>query len=261
MALDAAVKGVGAQDGNWTTFVERIVAEIHRKRTVDRNAVQRAAITAIRHYRWHRFHFNMGRATMQTEADRGEYGFESFRGAGDGVPKDLLEFDRLIVDHTTVANLDDGAASNLINMERITHDKMRGLLQGTTTGSFPYWYSYYDQTLFLFPPPKDEYIIHIEYLRDLDTPNYQFMGGEWVFYDAGGTEITDAYSNPWLVHAEELIRSRTKAEVLGSVLEDTEGMQIARGMEREALRDLQRANQAQTSSGAMSPSGPFVIHC
>lgn len=258
MALDAAVKGVGAQLGNWNTTVERILAEIHRNRQVDRDAVQRALISAIRHYRWHRFHFNMGRATMLTTVDQLEYGFESFKGAADGVPKDLLEFDWVFIDRTPTSELDNGAANNLVDMARLHHDEMRVTLQGSNaSGSFPYWFSYYDQTMFLFPIPKDEFVVSFEYLSDLDTPAYQFVGGEWVFYDSVGTEITDAYANPWLDHAEELIRSRAKAEVLGTVLEDPDGMQIARGVERDALRDLKKANYHQNATKGVIPTGPF----
>lgn len=258
MPQDILISGFGSVNGSFNAAVERIAAELHRDRAVEKDYIKRALITAMQYYRWHRFHFNMGQSSMKTKKDKLKYRFESILGAGDGVPKDLLEFDWVFIDRTPVSELENGAQSNLVDMARLHHDEMRVTLQGSNaSGSFPYWFSYYDQTMFLFPIPRDEFVVSFEYMRDLDTPSYQFVGGEWQYFDRDGTELSDDYETPWLLHAEELIRNRAKADIFANVIYDSERAQFARGQERDALRNLKKANYHQNATKGVIPTGPF----
>lgn len=257
MALsEFQVTGIGSA-GNWLSTVERIKSELHRDREVEEDAVKRALISAIQHYKWTRFHFNENVRSMLTLPDVVEYSREDPIGSGNGWPSDLLEIDEVSVSRN-LYDPDNPPQPNHIGsglafghpMRRIDFERMRFFLSASNSGNRPYWYSWYQNRFYVFPPSAGgQHHILFDYLACPDFPKYQFVGGDWQYFDQSGAPIEEDYSTIWLDQAEELIRSRAKADLWANYFYDTERAQVARGQEQDALRELGVARHKRLSTG------------
>lgn len=185
---------------------------------------------------------------MRTEEGRSDYGLETFKGQGDGIPTDLLEFDEPLridvnpISAEFVQSSEEIGPPRLAIMERISELRLRVYEQGVNNPGTPYFWAYFGGKIRLYPPPDDAYFIHIPYLQEMETPSYQIVGGAWTFYDSAGVEINpDSYSTPWLDEAEELIRARTEKMLYAQLLRDPKGANNAQQIEMEALQELEKA--------------------
>lgn len=250
------VTGVGSA-GNWLSTVERIKRELHRDREVEEDAIKRALISAIQHYKWTRFHFNEKTRSMLTEPNVVEYGKEDPPGSGNGWPADLLEIDDVQVsrdpydpDNPPQPNYVGSVTAYAYPMKRVEFDRMRLWISTSTSGNKPYWYSWYGNRFYVFPPGiNGQYQILFDYLACPDFPKYQFVGGDWQYFDQAGAPIEEDYSTIWLDQAEELIRSRAKADLWANFFYDTERAKVSRGQEADALRELGVARHKRLSTG------------
>lgn len=253
MALnEIVVQGVG-QGGNFLTAVQRIKEELHRAKQVEEDSIKRALISAIEHYKWTRFHFNEATASMLTQPGVHEYGPADPAGSGNGYPADLLEIDEIQAFRDPVTP--EGNPSNdAYPMERVHFDTMRYWIEASSTGNRPHWYSWYADRFFVFPASAGvQHRLLFDYLADLDHPRAQFVDGAWAYFDRTGAPIEDDYSTPWLDHAEELIRSRAKADLWANVFYSTEKAQVSRGQEMDALRQLGVARHKRLATGSVRP--------
>lgn len=64
-------------------------------------------------------------------------------------------------------------------------------------------------------------------------------------------QLTTALSNPWVVNAEELIRTRTIRQLYARYINDQPRAQIYAAMEKENLKNLYEKNIGQKSSGQL----------
>lgn len=251
MPQDILVAGFGSGSGSFTAAVERMKSELHRDRGVEEDYIKRALITAMQYYRWRRFWFNEGSASMTTVKDQSEYGPEIVLGSGDGYPANMLEIDHAFIFRNPV-NAESTFTDTTWKMVREKTDRLRWWIDSPSANTnYPYYFSYHHRTLLMYPIPDNEYRIRFDFLADLDIPNYRFTGGEWQYFDRDGTELGDDFETPWLEHAEELIRNRAKADIFANVVYDTERAQLARGQERDALRNLKSATHKQLSTGSV----------
>ena len=253
MPSEISVQGSGATRGTFLTAVERIKAEIHRgSASTSDDFIKRALITAMEYYRWHRFWFNEGTWNLVTTDDLVEYGMETTRGAGDGIPLDMLEIDEMYVFEDPVGSAST-STPRTTKMKRHSIDDMRVLADSSTGGTRPYFYGWHHETLMVYPAPNDEYRIRIDGLKDLDVPRYQSVGGGWIYGDQDGAPLGDDYVSQWLVYAEELIRSRAKADLYANVFFEDARAATARGEEKDAYDNLARATHKRVSVGHVRP--------
>lgn len=256
---EIVVQGVG-RGGNFLTAVQRIKEELHRAKQEEEDAIKRSVITAIKHYKWTRFHFNEVSSSMLTEPGVFEYGPEDPPGSGNGYPAHMLEIDQIQVFRDPVAqdapqqNTPSATRNDAYPMRREHFDQMRYWIESSSTGNRPHWYSWYADRFFVFPASAGgQHRLLFDYLADLDHPRAQFVDGEWAYFDSFGDPIEDDYSTPWLDHAEELIRNRAKADLWASVFYSTEKAQVSRGQEMDALRVLGVARHKRLATGYVRP--------
>ncbi len=211
------------------SVVERIKAEIHRGRAVDEEAIKREIISAIRHYRGRKFFFNEGLAQMNTTDGQQNYGVESSSGAEDGYPADLVGIDLLRI---TINN-------SIYPMSKRPIGVIRELNSSPTLEGFPGHWAFYNEQIWLYPiPSQDNWVIDVDYVKDIGTPYYNYTGGEWKFFDESGASLDDSWQSAWFDHAEELIRFRSKWSIYANVILDKEKAVDFKQLEQVALNSL-----------------------
>ena len=210
-------------------IVQRIKEEIHRARDFDDAVIKREIISAIRYYRGKRFFFNEGQAQMLTTAGQESYGPESATGEQDGYPADMLRPDRLRI---TINN-------SIYILDHKTIHHIRNVNTNPDTTGYPDWWAWYNKKFWLYPVANtDDWVIDIDYIKDIGTPYYTYTGGEWVFYDPGGNILDDSWTSDWLEYGEELIRFRAKWGIYMNVILDMEKAAIAKQAEKIAYDSL-----------------------
>lgn len=253
---DLVVQGVSS-GGNWISAVERIKAELTRNRPEDDDFIKRALATRMKFYSSNRFAFNEGQQSLLTKKDIVEYGPEDPLGSGTGYPADLITIDRVHIfqneiDPATGEPL-GGDPGRAYPMERVDADDMRYWTDSLHGGTRPYFYAFFNNRFFIYPKPSAVYRLRFDYLKDIDRPRYQFVDGEWRYFDGTGSPVEDDYSTPWLEHAEELIRNGAKADLFANVFSDEGSVPTARGQEMAALRQLKAERGRLLSKGRVRP--------
>jgi hypothetical protein len=211
-----------------TVMKARIVREVRRSNiTTD---IAAAISSAIAEYQSDRFWFNETRAfTFVTVASQ-----ESYTSADDADLGNIIKFD-----YVTLALTGNSYPLKPIEPERIEFLNASGTFTGTPLG-----YCWYGEALRLYPIPTEVQTIRIGCVKKVAEP------------------ATDGEaSNPWMTHAELLIRSRAKYELYTHVLLNAEASSYF-DPERDgsptktAFETLKRRTNRQTQQGgwAMQPT-------
>lgn len=158
--------------------------------------VDRAIIDSLRFNRRYRFWFNIGTAEHDTVADQYSY----------ALPTDYLS---IVGDVYYTAS----GGSVRTPMMELTVDELeasRGVYEGgTSIASTPRAYACDGTSLLVSPAPSvDDETIDYRYHKDLGVPTYAYDGSAWVFREPDGDPLQDDYTNDFLVHASELVRTR-----------------------------------------------------
>ena len=108
----------------------------------------------------------------------------------------------------------------------------------TSSDNIPFYYGWYDESLILYPAPADVYTIRVGCVEKIAAP-------------ASDTEV----SNPWMTHAERLIRNRAKAELYTHVDDIADDGKASKFMmlAEEALEQL------DMRTTRMSKTGPAYV--
>jgi len=200
------------------TMQTRVADEINR--TDLTSQIQNAIQSSIDFYRTQRFHFNEGKAVRNT-ADGSEFV---------GLPTDYLELDTLGVTVT----------QRYYQLIQKTHDWVDEINWGAGTWKgFPYIFALYEQNIRLYPIPNDIYELKLSYLKDLS--------------DLSATADTNA----WMTIGEELIRSRSKVDLLENVIRGRDAEREAvrmRAREQDVLKNMQYASTKRRATNRIRPS-------
>lgn len=251
---DILATGAGAVKGGFNTAVQRIAFDLRKTRDNEIDAIKRALISAMEHYKYRRFWFNEGSWTMTTTADTSEYGLETTRGNGDGIPKELLQVDNIFIFRNAVSSSDPNNVGTSYELQQRHVDTIRYWIDSTTDTRRPYYYAYHHNKFLLYPTPDDVYKIRIDGMKNLDIPQYQYSSGSWIYSDQDGAVISDSYSSDWLVYADELIRSRAVYSLWANTFDDMNKAAAARDMERQAYEDLVKGTYKRKATGRVRPN-------
>lgn len=103
---------------------------------------------------------------------------------------------------------------------------------------YPTDYCIYRNELRLYPIPQGEYVMELSGQADLADLS------------------ADAASNPWMVHGEELIRSRACADVLETYTQDYDNprIQVYRSREADNFQRLRMESNKRLSTGRLRRS-------
>ena len=172
------------------------------------------AITdAIEAYQDRRFHFNEGRATTFTTVAGQEFYDED--DAADLAKVQVIDYVVLYI------------GDNPYHLLAMTPAEIEtASTNGTNTGQ-PGWYCWYGNQIRIYPSPADAWTIRIGCAFKAAAPTSDAQTG-----------------NPWMTHAERLVRSRAKLELALHVLKDQALAETMNAAVTEALDQLViRTNQ------------------
>lgn len=153
-----------------------------------------------------------------------------------------------VVDQDRYTAADDADIGNILKIDYVTVEvnslpyicELKPPLffeyQETMSSNIPFYYGWYDESLLLYPPPAAAYTVRIGAVERIAAPS---------------TDTETA--NPWMTHAERLIRNRAKAELYTHVDDIADDNKAARflALAEDALAQLDRMTARLTSGGAV----------
>lgn len=202
------------------TMKTRIADEIARSDLTSN--IASAITTAIEAYQSERLYFNVARSiTFPTVASQ-----EFYDSSDNAYIPNLLEID-------FVYRYKSGETRRLT---RIDPDDAEDLSNnGSQTGE-PCEYSYYDRRIRLYPiPSSTAWTIRIG-----------------AHYNVAAPATDSEASNPWMVEAERLVRSRAKYELAVHVTRDSELAAMMAAAISEAWGQLKISTNSRTGRGEMT---------
>jgi hypothetical protein len=178
---------------------------------------------AITYYQKTRLYFNETRdVTFSTVANQKLY----TTADSASIPK-FEEFDQV--------NVEDG--TTIVELDEIYPDEWELLTaSGASTGR-PLNWTYFNQSIGLYPIPDQAYTIRLIGHIIVDAPTS----------DADSTNV-------WITEAFELIRARTCAQICMKKTRDTDGVQLYRAAEMEELNRLKKLTASRVGTGFVTPS-------
>lgn len=224
-------------------MVQRVRDEVIRNTSVDETYARKAIVTAIRHYRYHRFWFNQSVFSMVT-AD-GDQEYTAIASGSDGYPRDLISIDRLTL-------TDD---ESLVPLEKVSIQLLREMDSSASHEARPSHWAFHRETLIFYPTPDAVYTITGDYVRELTVSDpglgtvyapgikASYVSGAWTFTDIDDEPLTDDCTFAWFDEGEELIRAKAKSLIYGEVLRDSKA-----ASEQELLAELYYRNLKMASS-------------
>lgn len=197
---------------DYSTLVNRVLDDIDRQGSLTSQA-QTAIQTAIDHYEGTRFYFNQERATAQTVNEQEFY----------PLPDDVLDIDVLSI---TVNGY-------TYKLNRRTYEQIEDWhVQASTSTGQPSDYAIYNQQIRFYPiPDKDGYTLTLSYAKRLSALS------------------NDTDSNAWTGVAEELIRSRTDADLSFRILQDEKRAVGFKAFEQDAYQRLVSESNRRMMTG------------
>lgn len=209
-----------AGGANLGTIVQRITKEISRHGSTDVDTAKLAVISAMRHFRNHRFWFNEGTHTFDLVVNQQEYDYED--ADTEGIPSDWLR--------PITAYLEQGG-SRWLTLDELTIEEMRWATPTSTTTGIPSAFCYYNEKFYFTPIPSQADSVRFDYVVDLGTPTYSWDGTTLVFRQPNGADLLDSWSSRWFIDAEELIRARAKWDIYYNYLDDDQNALKMGGMD------------------------------
>jgi hypothetical protein len=206
----------------------RIARETTRDDLLDNGAIAEEITSAINFYRAERFWFNEKRTQLVFNTVVGQTDY------GTATAADIAHI--LRIDYVTASWPGDGAITvgycSPLDMEIL-------LSNPPLSAARPYRYSYYEQTLRLYPEPDRIYPVRVAGVFRVNPPATDVEAG-----------------NPWMTEAEELIRSRAKRNLYMNSMIGTEAAQgtAMRALEEEALSRLKRETSSRTQVRHIRPA-------
>ena len=194
---------------NLGTIIERIINEVSRTASADRDTVKMAIISAIRYFRDHRFWFNEGTHEFDLTVNQQEY--ETETADTKGPPADWLRHITAYINIT---------GTRYLEMDHVSIEEMRWHTPTDTMAGIPSWWTYFNETMFFAPIPSQADAVRFDYVKDLGTPSYNWGGTDWLFSGPQGDPLLDSWTSRWFIDAEELIRARAKWDLYYNYLDD-----------------------------------------
>ena len=225
---DSALVASSDRISNLGTMVQRIKLEIHRATSDDDDLIRMAIVSALRHYKAHRFWFNETEVEFNLIIDQ-----QAYSTLDTGFPSDLFKIDAVYVNQS----------DSWVECHPRPFSYIRDY-QVTDSGTgVPKAYAWHAEQIWLAPIPNGTYSLRVDYVKDLGTPSYQFESGVINFYESDddtSAALVDAYTSDWFASAEELIRGRAKWDLYLNVYMDDANAVRAGGLAATAYAALRK---------------------
>lgn len=261
IAGDALLKQVITQAAgvNWITVVERIVREIKRAGDEDRDAIKQSICTSMDFWRPHRFDFNEVTGYWWALEDVYEYRGVSDRWTGEVPQKpesgdESIPIDIVKTDVLKVKGEDDDWWSR--PLEQVTVQELRYWRRTDNHSGTPRYYAWYDDGIDIYPTPNRDFIVKMDYVRDLGVVRYQYdETSGWTYFEPfTGAILSNSYINEWFTHAEELIRLRAKWDLYTNYLEDQKSADRTERATRIVLNNMRKGSLGKRKNVSRVPT-------
>lgn len=187
------------------------------------SAIAREITSAIRFYQAKRLYFS----------ERYSFGFNTEAGRMFYSAGDAPELANLIsIDFVSINQ------NNSITELRYAAPHLLDRMQVPPSSGIPFWYSYYESALWLYPAPNAVVPVRVAGVVPIAAPTSD-----------------DQTGNSWMYDAEELIRSRAKRNLYLHSLGDPEMAAAMKAAEDEAYDALVRETTLRTQVNTLS------VHC
>lgn len=174
-----------AQPGTLAMMKQRIANEINRG-DLDPE-ISDAINAAVDYWSGERYFFNETRdTTFQTVVDHDSYGINEFN--------DILNVIKIDYMMCITGGLPDGQSYDIL--PRFPRTIERSIQSGAPSRGIPSEYTFYNQTIRLYPVPSQQFDVRVAYQRAIPAP---VQDGET--------------GNVWMTVAERMIRAQAKAEL------------------------------------------------
>lgn len=233
----------GESHVQWSTLVATILEEIAKPSGgPDEQAVKRSIINALRNYRYNHFWFNEAVAQWTTVADQQAYFSDPDDGDND-FPEDLLR----------PINLYMKWSDSWHPLKGVTSDQVRWDVRTDSTTGYPDEWAWLENKMYLAPVPFDAFTARMDYVKDVGCPWYRYQNGNWQYFEdeSSTTAIKDQWTNPFLLHAEELIRAHAKADLFLNYYKDDANFQRTSAIVGNALKRIRRESETKKAETHM----------
>jgi hypothetical protein len=228
---------------NFQTHLQAILDEAHKSRAEDVDRATRASMEAMDYHKHQHYFFN--EAEYEDELKRGQQDYAMAAGPNTtGSPVNLMPFDML---RPLVIQIKVGQ-----NWWDPMQLKDQEWIRARTffDGQFGYsdFYSWHNQKLWFYSIPQSDFTFRMDYVQDVNRPRFSFNGTDWIFeqfeFDSGSNTwvwvpLAASYTNPWLTHAEPMIRYRALFTLYSRYYNDREKSQDFYQSWQDELDDLQ----------------------
>jgi hypothetical protein len=182
--------------------------------------IPNAIQAAIRFYESERFWFNEGESTTSTVDGQQAY----------AMPTDFLEGEALTVTLSGIR----------FPMKRRPWSWLRRHNLLSTTTTLPRNWAYFADQMFLYPVPDKVYTLTLSYLKRL------------------AALAAYADTNDWMVHGEELIRTRVQWDLMFHTVKDYKAAAMLAVAVDDALSNLRGKSEQKIATGRLSFDAALV---
>lgn len=225
------VQSTTAVPGTLGAMKVRIANEINRG-DLDPEIAD-AINAAIDYWSGERYFFNETRdTTFQTIADQDSYGINEFN--------DILNVIKIDYMMCITGGLPDGQSYDIV--PRFPRTIERSIQSGAPSRGIPSEYTFYNQTIRLYPVPSSPFDVRIAYQRSIPAPVQN-----------------DETGNAWMTVAERMIRAQAKAELykhVEALVDDGKAAKYATLADDEsAVLSRKTTKMTQVGGGRVLPYG------
>lgn len=251
MTSEVVLTSLNIAGQNLGTFIQRVINEIGRASDEDRDAIQLALVSAIRHFDPLRLWFRERTHTFDLTVDQQAYAIED---AGiDGYPADYISPKDVYI-------LVGG--TRWLQLEQVDIDAVRWLTPTDTVVGVPTRWAWWNNQIWFTPIPNEVGTsIRIDYFANVGTPSYNWDGAGWNFFGPAGEDLGNSWQSVWLSsYAEELVRARVKWDLYFNYFDDTENAIKMGGVDGEsgyvdmALNAIMRKHSRRKYNASRTPT-------
>lgn len=258
---------------NWRTAVELVKLDTHRaKEPVDINRAEVAVARAFEHFASTPFWFNQETAYWKTVSGTQKYiknlgnapytedwDETTFSVLDSTIPHDL----QIPLDRRTYLKTTGDIWSPL---KMVTMDEIRYYTYNSSTTGYPTVFGYFNEAIYLYSVPNDEYGIRMDYVKSEDIPVVRHPGGGTSFKvylrsvdpedptTVQYNEVTDPWEHPFLEHAMDLITARARWEIYTQHHDDQENAVKESQVVEDALTRLRRETDNRLAPIGIQPT-------
>jgi hypothetical protein len=218
---------------DFQTSLQLLLEGVHRTSIADRNRLAVSLVNSMSFHKHRSYWFNGKTYTDQMVTGQQEY---TFGTSTSDVPIRIL---RIRVSQILVGD------TWYDPMTQVPIGSIRDWTYADSTSlGYPDFYAIYDNKIFVYARPQDNFTWRLDYNLDIDRPRARYDGAWHIETRTAGDptiweDIPQDYENEWLQHAEPMIRAWAEWEFYKNYLNDHDNAGASAAYYREEESNLQ----------------------